>query len=273
MAQMVNLNFHQTFRPEQQYIAAVLEFATGKGFNSLKEISAQTGIPTGASSGKVEPHILYAYYMGLIEYEKKNGEYKLSRTSLGEVVYTEDPGLQEQLTILLCHCMMLREENGAILWSTVFKKIFPIYRSGIKKDMLLKELVILFANKVSSKNIAPFFGSYASYFDGLGLLKENEDIISINTMPFNKEYIYLYALVLYSYWEDKYDNQDEITSSQLYKLKFGNVFGWDNQLEYEALEQMADKEIIRMNRQLMPYTILKLSDKDKLIVRLYSELC
>lgn len=56
-------------------------------------------------------------------------------------------------------------------------------------------------------------------------------------------------------------------------MHFGNVFGWDVQSEYEVLEHLADKEIIRMNRQLMPYTILKLVEVEDLYCRLFSELC
>jgi hypothetical protein len=51
------------------------------------------------------------------------------------------------------------------------------------------------------------------------------------------------------------------------------VFGWDSQTEYDVLEHMVDKGFIRLNRQLMPYTILKLVDKKELIEGLYSELC
>ena len=117
MAQMVNVNFHQTFRPEKQYITAILELAGDTESHSVKDISSLTGIPNGESSGKVEPHIIYANFMGLITYDKKDGVYSLARTELGENIYTEDPGLQEELSILLCHCMMQREIAGAPLWA------------------------------------------------------------------------------------------------------------------------------------------------------------
>ena len=83
---------------------------------------------------------------------------------LGESVCIEDLGLQESLTILICHCMMLRAVSGAPLWAKIFKTIFPKYKNGIKKEMLLKELEIMFDGKVNTKNIAPFYGSYDSFF-------------------------------------------------------------------------------------------------------------
>ena len=71
MAGQVNVNFHKTFKPERQYIGSILDVANNTETMGVKDISACTGIPTGTSSGKVEPHISYANYMGLIEVEKK----------------------------------------------------------------------------------------------------------------------------------------------------------------------------------------------------------
>ena len=274
MVQAININFHQTFKPEKQYISAIVEIAAdgAKSF-SVKDISYLTGIPNGQCSGKVEPHIYYANYMGLINFEKKDGNYCLSRTMLGESVCIEDLGLQESLTILICHCMMLRAVSGAPLWAKIFKTIFPKYKNGIKKEMLLKELEIMFDGKVNTKNIAPFYGSYDSFFSSLELLHDDGESIKITSLSYNKEYIYVYAYILITYWDELFLDQDEITSNQLDELFFGNVFGWNKQEEYEVLEQLSDYGIIRMNRQLMPYTILKLTSKDELIAKLYSELC
>ena len=296
MAQMTSINFHQTFKPEKQYIAGILELAEDSSFKTVKEISSLTGIPTGASSGKVEPHIFYANYMGLIHYEKQEGAYSLHRTSLGECVYSEDPGLQEDLTILLCHCMMQRVINGASVWSYIFNKYYKrikkdverldavsvresetipylINEVGIKKEILLKELNVPFEGKVTQKNIAPFYGAYDTFFSSMELLDNDGDIIRLKALSYNKEFIYLYAFILFQYWYEKYPKQDEITSNQLAELCFGKVFGWDMQSEYEVLEHLADHEIIRMNRQLMPYTILQLVTAEELESKLYSELC
>ena len=57
------------------------------------------------------------------------------------------------------------------------------------------------------------------------------------------------------------------------ELGFGKAFGWDLKAEYEVMEHLADRGLIRMNRQLMPYTILKLVTEDELTNNLYSELC
>lgn len=115
MQNQTNINFHQTFKPEGQYISRILDIADGMTWRSLKEISEITGIPQGISSGKVNPHISYAEYIGLIISEKKEKLISLRRTGLGEAVFMQDPGLQEILTKLLLHAMMLRQKKGAAM--------------------------------------------------------------------------------------------------------------------------------------------------------------
>lgn len=58
--QSVNLNFHATFCPDFEYIAKIIQIADQYDGLTKEEISEITGIPTGVSTGKVEPHIYYA---------------------------------------------------------------------------------------------------------------------------------------------------------------------------------------------------------------------
>lgn len=273
MAFQTNLNFHQTFKPEVQYISSILSVADGETAFNIKDISNMTGIPNGKSSGKVEPHIYYASYMGLIDYKKEDKKYILSKTTLGRVVSLEDPGIQEELTVLLCHAMMCRKEYGADVWGAIFTAILPKYKSGIKKDLLLKELEVFFAGKINAKNLAPFFSSYEDMFETLGVLRVKDENVSVISLPYNKEFIYLYAYILWMLWDEQIANQDEISSIQFESLNFGDIFGWNEEQEYKVLENLSDAGIIRLNRQLMPYTILKLISIDVLVDKLYSELC
>lgn len=274
MGKQVNINFHLTFKPEIQYISSILELA-GNSCDGMtvKEISSNTGIPQGESSGKVEPHINYAAYMGLIEFRKEDGKIYLSQTKLGKTVSMEDPGLQEKLSLLLCHSMMLRKENGADVWYSSFKKIFPKYSNEISRDILIKELAKLYDNKVNVKNFAPFTSSYEDMFSSLNILIVDSEKIKYVPMMYDKEFIYLYAYILCSYWDEIIPGHLEISSIEFEKLGYGKSFCWDSKTEYEVLERLSDKGLIRMNRQLMPYTILKLADKDELLDKLYSELC
>lgn len=273
MARQLNVNFHQTFKPEAQYISSILNVADGCSALCIKDISALTGIPQGKSSGKVEPHISYAEYMGLIKSERKNGLVTLTKTKLGELVNCEDPGIQEEITKLLCHAMLLRDENGADMWAASLRKILPQYKGGIKKELLVIELNQLFDGKVNTKNIAPFYGSYEDMFSNINVLEIDGELVKAMPTVYDKEFIFLYAYILWEYWDEKFQNHEEISSNELEELKYGEIFGWDEQTEYAVLEHMSDKGLLRMNRQLMPYTLRRLVDKDTVLQRLYSELC
>ncbi len=273
MKNQVNLNFHQTFKPEKKYISSILDIADNAEMLSVQEISAYTGIPNGTSSGKVEPHILYASYMGLIVYEKKNGKYTLKKTNLGQVIIEEDPGFKEKLTVLLCHAMLLRNQNGADLWNDIFLKELPLYRGKIKRELVLKAAQNELSEKATTRSIAPFFSSYEDIFYELGVLDIDKEYITVRPLQYNKEYIYLYAFLLFEYWDEQFADVDEISEQQLEELRFRHIFGWTQQQEYEILEHLSDKNIIRLNRQLVPYTIRKLVDKDFVLNNLYSELC
>jgi hypothetical protein len=268
-----NLNFHQTFKPEAKYISSILSVSENDEAYDVKEISSLTGIPNGKSSGKVEPHIFYASYMGLINYQKINGKYTLELTPLGKTVKEEDPGLQEDLTILLCHLMLVRDVYGADVWNAVFKMVLPKYGGHVRKDIILKELEQVFPNKINNKNFAPFISSYDDIFKTLRLVDIDTEGVIEYPLIYNKEFIYLYAYTLFEYWDIKCLGMEEITSDQLQLLGFGKAFAWDETQEYEVLENLASKDIIRLNRQLMPYTILRLLSKNVVLKKLYSELC
>lgn len=104
----IPLNFTQTFLADRTLIARLLAFAASSGSGTKEQISEATGIPTGASSGKVEPMIYYALAMGLIDANRAEGVWSLTLSTVGEVVYEEDPYLNETITLWLLHLMMCR---------------------------------------------------------------------------------------------------------------------------------------------------------------------
>lgn len=272
MDNQVNLNFHSGFKPEKQYISSILSVADTTEPMSVQDISAYTGIPNGKSTGKVLPHINYAKYMGLIDVDRENGKINLKKTKLGNMVSIEDPGLQEELTILLCHAMLLSPNSDASVWKCIFNDILPSYSGKVDKDTLIKSVGNILGNKVNTRNMSPFWGAYDEMFSCLGILNISNEIVAINAVQYNREYIYVYAMVLFEFWDNMYVEQTEISESQFSAMKIKNIFGWNEQQEYEMLEHLNDKGIIRLNRQLVPYTILKLADKDAMIEKLYSEL-
>ena len=125
---------------------------------------------------------------------------------------------------------------------------------------------------ITSVNITPFKSSYEDLFSELNIVSFIDDRIVINETSINNQYIYLYAYILFEYWELNYPNQNEISANELQSLCFRNTFGWSFEKEYNVLEQLASEGLIRFNKQLIPYTVLKLVDKDILLDKLYSKL-
>lgn len=274
--EQVNLNFAQTFQPERQHISNLIISAENIKMMSPKEISIISDIPQGVSSGKVEPHIMYAHYMGLLDYTKNKGKYSTKLTDIGLKIRNEDPGLMETITVQLCHCMILRDKEGAPIWSYLFNYVLPKYRGRVSLEMVMKEMVSHFGNKLTPKNFAPLCGSYEGFFNKLNLIdipNKNSEEFVIHQLSYNPEYIYLYCYVLYVYWADKYAGREEITSEELDKLGFSYAFGWSKNTQYQVLEHLSDKGLIRLNRQISPFTVLRLSDMKNAIEKLYSELC
>ena len=73
--------------------------------------------------------------------------------------------------------------------------------------------------------------------------------------------------------ETKLASESEITSVHLSNIGFRNPFGWNEAEEYNALEIMANKGVIVLNRQMVPFSIRRAMDKEAVIEMLYSELC
>ncbi len=277
-----NLDFHQTFKPERTCLCNLLTSISDCTGKNAQEISKITGIPTGKSSGKVVPSIYYLNYMGLIESRVIDSRYELDCTELGNKIMEEDPGITEDLTLLLMHSMLTRMTRGAELWAFIINTMLPMHNGFIKKETFENELELRYGKKV---NVSPFNGTYTGLFEHLNLVSISDEGYKQNKHLYNDEFIFLYGLVLYEYWDEwlremstsekelNMASDIEITAAQLWETKFRYPFGWSEQEEYYALERLHDKGIIALNRQMVPFVVRKAMTKEELIEELYSELC
>lgn len=270
-----NLMFHETFQPELTYISKILELAVESERGDKYQISALTGIPTGEKKGKVEPHIRYAKYMGLIDYSVEKGIYSLHTTQLGDQVWNQDKYLHEILTLWLLHYGMTREKVGAPQWEYIIKKINNGFNTEITNNRLNSVIQQDFA--ISSADVQKAFGvvrsSYSSgCFSNLYYLNW-EDSISFEEKSEQIEYGYLYAYALLDSWNSHFPDKKEITLPEIIdELMFGKVFGLcDDEID-SILETLQDKGIISVNRQLYPLTVVKTMEMDEVIPKLYSML-
>ena len=271
------LQFHETFQPEEGYISKILELAAEKYVGNKFEISERTGIPTGKQKGKVEPHIKYASYMGLINYSCEKGFYRVSLTPLGDEVYAQDPFLHEQLSKWLCHYGITRKGKGAPQWSFLINEVHPGFIQSISSDRIMEHFSEHFSGNLSYEEI--FGVTRRSYTDGffekLEYLHWDEEhkYVTFREISARDEFLFLYAYSMLESWSSLLKEKSEITLMELLDdLSFGKIFGLTDEVVNEILDEMSGEGIISINRQLFPTTIIRIASSDELIVRLYSRL-
>lgn len=268
---LCNLNFHQTFPPDVNMISRLLTSDVFEVALTKEEISQRTGIPTGKSSGKVEPHIKYAEYMGLLQDSFKDGKHTLIMTPLGRAICSEDPSLTEKVSILTCYLRITSLNGGAPLWETIIAEILPRNRFQITepalRDTLLKETDVAI-------NFGPFFSSFDdAFFSSLQILDRSKDAIRIIKQRYDSEMIFSYTYAFFREWEFRYPDRDELTADEIEKFLLPGVLGWQSQDFYSIMEYMQEKKLLVFNRQLVPYTITRFFNSEAIIPRLYDELC
>ncbi len=271
---MSNINFHQTFAPTLEYLSRLLEITDMTEEQTKETISEITGIPTGKCSGKVEPHINYAIYMGLVKNTcNTRGKYMLLQTPLGKVICNEDEGLREEISQLMCHVRLTSPSTGAQLWSSIIRDILPIYPNGIKHILLEDELNRRLISGKGKVRMGAFFSTYEKSFEAFTLLSKGKDTVNIISQGYKNELFYVYAYTLLYEWEQVYPGNREISSTQLSDLKFASTFGFREDLANQVLERISEKGLIQINGQLSPFTIIKLANSEDLLNLLFSLLC
>lgn len=270
-----NLLFHETFQPETTYIAKILELSIN-GFSGDKfTISELTGIPTGDKKGKVEPHIKYAKYMGLVDYTYYRGNYDLSATELGREIWNQDRYLHETLTLWLMHYMISRSNTGAKQWAYIVREI----NQGFTNDMSSTHMAGLIQKEFglsptdATKAFGVVKGSYSTgCFSNLFYLTW-EDKIQFEEKTEKIEFGYLYAYALLNSWDELFPEKKEITFNEVMEnIAFGKVFGLNDEDVDSVLSTLEKMGIISLNRLLYPVTIVRMSDAESVISNLYSML-
>ena len=255
------VHFHQTFPPTPGYIGRILALANGEK-RSAREVSDLTGIPQGESSGKVVPHLKYAAYMGLIEPDI--GSPKL--TSLGQIVLDEDRACGEELTQWLLHTRLC-SVTGAPMWNFFVRDLLRQNHGSISRDYLSSQMQIRF----NTVKFAQLLSTYQE-LSAISYLSADKTSGVIKLLPqrVHRELLYLYGYDMLCEWEQVYPGQSEITADEMAMLASASCFALSENQWFEVLEQLASKGICRINKQLTPYTVIRLASSESLEEKLYS---
>lgn len=281
------INFPLTFMPERRLLVSLLEFSSKNGSGNKMEISEQTGIPTGASSGKVEPIIHYSFAMGLITSVKNSAQWQLGLTDLGKVIHQEDPFLSEELTLWLLHLMSCRRFNLSSparglndIWFSLFADSTYRLEQQFTQQDFLEFLLDRYGQKsylqsISSLAIRTYLEeSCLGNIDVLHkITKGGETKIEKQKVPLDQSYYPVYAVYFFSIWDDLFTNENQI-SLDLFseKSRCFIVMGWTEKNISQWLEWMVDRSLIQIDRYTGTPMILRLKESSSVTKDVYSEL-
>lgn len=268
------LKFHETFQPESAYLAKILDLASQSYSGTKFEISDITGIPTGKQKGKVEPHIKYASYMGLVDNNVDKGVYHLSLTELGNEVFVQDKFLHETLTQWICHYEISRKDVGAPQWAYIVHNGHSGYYQYNSSSYHLDKANALFSTDIDFEEM---FGvvkrSYTDgFFSGINYLKWEDSVEYIEHSE-NPELIFVYAFAILDSWKRMFPQKSEITITELLEvIEFGKIFNVNEEEVDGILDSLCNEGLLRLNRQLYPPTVIATANSDEVICNLYNRL-
>lgn len=270
------LEFHETFQPELTYIAKILRLASENYSGTKFEISDCTGIPTGKQKGKVEPHIRYARCMGLIDYSMESGNYSLRLTSLGEEVFVQDPYLHEDLSLWICHYGMTKRGSIAPQWEYLVHSTHPGFGEKISQERMFtiaSTWCDVSQDNMSKKVFSVVKNCYTEgCFKRLDFLEWNGNI-EFHEHAEKFDLIFVYAYALLDSWENLFPDKQEITDFELKNdIGLGRIFGLNEDECNYVVDSLAYEGLITVNRQLFPATIIRISNTENVISKMYSRL-
>lgn len=254
----IGVSFHNTFPPTPAYIGRILQISDGTK-RDIRTISDLTGIPQGESTGKAKPHLIYSVLMGLLQEDQS------TLTQLGTVVRSEDSNCTEELTQWIMH-RHLTSSTGAEMWRYLYRELAPQNNGIMTDDYYTAQLKNRFGAKVNTSVVK------TCYLNGLTAIEylDSKDGIVIRKQRVQREFLYLYAYELLTEWDSVYPGKTEITADEMNLMHHEACFGLSSSDWFTILEMMASRNLIRLNRQLVPFTIIRSSNITDIIPKLYS---
>jgi len=270
----LSLSFHQTFVPERRYLSSLLNFVTEPKEVNLEEVADATGIPTGESSGKVEPTLSYAKGMGLLEVSRGEvSRWRLHLSSLGRSVLEEDPYMSEGFTQWLLHLQLCRRRGGAEAWYAVFAEGHLALGKSFTEEDLKAFLVARYGKR--SNVVGPLVRMYTSEtsFTACGALSAEDGLVRRVAAPFERTHIPGYAYLFFSLWDAIFDGVQQVSLEDFeWQARFFAAAGWDVQQINRFVDHLADERLLKVDRQTGNALLLRMCNTEPLLKSLYINL-
>lgn len=270
----IGLSFHQTFVPERNFLSSLMKFASQPIEADTEIIAEETGIPTGESSGKVEPTINYGKGMGLLYVSRGQvKKWKLQLTPLGKIVLFEDQYISEGFTQWILHLHLCRRKGGAEAWHAVFGNSAVELGLTFSEESLKTFLVTKFGNR--SNVVGPLVRMYTSEasFIKCRALVENGNTLKRESVPYTKTHLPGYFYIFSALWDDHFRDEQQVAYEAFErKTRLFASMNWSVSQINNFLDKLADDGFAKIDRQTGSPIILRLSNTDVALNNLYSNL-
>jgi hypothetical protein len=281
----LRLNFPQDFLPERGLLSRLLRFAAEGGRGDKMQISDATGIPTGKSTGKVEPMIHYARGMGLLAAESERGTWHLRPTTLGALVAREDRFLGEPLTQWTCHLLLCRRNGGpepprgiADAWFTLFAEGAGRLGQRFSRDAYaaaLRERHGEASYLRSLSGLVPRAYLEPGCLGEIGVLRQSDatgDQYERVPAPRDLALFPAYALALFLGWDALWTEQQLPLDTLVEDTRLLAVLHWRRADAESWLDWMSGRGLIGLDQLTGKSMVLRLVSTQTVIQRLYDEL-
>lgn len=253
----------------------MLRFAARGGSGDIQSIAAETGIPTGTSSGKVAPTLDYCRGMGLIKIpEGRSSVKKPELTPFGRVVLLEDPFLKEPLTQWIAHLNLCDIQNGAEVWYQTFFNGNTRLGMEYGRDAL-EDWLAVSCNAPRGGLIGPMVRMYEddSSFRFCGVLTEDSGRISRKSAPVRGEFVFGYGAWLIQMMEAIAKVGSQVTVSELEKKRgWRTITGWSQIEGQRILELVERKGMLSIDRQMAPWILRAMETATHSWTKIYNDL-
>ncbi len=268
-------NFHRTFKPERQYINAILKFAAEGRSGDAQTVSDKTGIPTGESSGKVLPTIDYCQGMGLIT-TKRTKDVLISPelTDLGRVILREDPFLKTDVSQWLCHLNLCNKSTGADVWYYVFWSDYHSLGDKFTRNSLEDML----ESKYGSSNrslIGPLLSMYEdeASFKVCGALQDDGKLITRKKAPIKDDLARGYGAWIISSMELFFPKQNQVSTTEIeQKTGWLTVCRWLGQGMSDVLDLIERKGMLKVDRHMNPWILSPMKTAREAFNQMYDDM-
>lgn len=266
-------DFHKTFKPERQYIHALLKFAAAGKKGDIQKIAFETGIPTGASSGKVSPTIDYCRAMGLVRITpsslQKTKEVEL--TDFGRIVFLEDPFLKCPVTQWIAHLNLCSPNTGADVWYQTFFPGSLVLGNSFTREQLESYLGMVYGTSKTGF-VGPMIGMYSdeASFKSCGAIIEKDNGLKRIPAPVRQEYAFGYGAWLLQIINEHFSGFNQISVVELDKVAgWRTIPWWSLGDSLDVLTLLESKGIICVERHMQPWLIQQNKDITEIWQDLY----